>query len=78
MFTYVPKVYELKPSKINKLSSSVIIEKLSNELNIGETKILNPVVENVEIKGSTRNSLSSASSTSEDVLDDFDLENDKT
>ena len=30
-FTYVPKVY--------KLSSPVVIEKLSNELNIGETKI---------------------------------------
>ena len=31
-FTYVPKVSELKPSKINKPSSPVIIEKLPNEL----------------------------------------------
>ena len=40
-FTYVPKVSEPKPNKINKLSSPFIIEKLPNELNIGETKILN-------------------------------------
>ena len=73
-FTYVPKVSEPKPNKINKLSSPIIIEKLLNEPNIGETKILNPVFENVEVKESTKNSLSSASSSSEDILDDFDLE----
>ena len=70
--TYVPKVSEPKPSKTNKLSSPVIIEKLDNELNIGEAKILNPVLENDEVKESTSNSLSSSSSTSEDVLDDFE------
>ena len=68
----------MKLSKINKPSSPVIIEKLPNELNIGETKSLNPVFKNDGIKGSIRNSLSNSSSTSEDVLDDFHLEFDKT
>ena len=55
---------------MNKLSSAVIIEKTPNELNIGETKILSPVYKNVEL---TKNSLSTSSS-SKDILDDFDLE----
>ena len=59
-FTYVPKVSELKPNKIKKFSSPVIIEKLPNELNIGETKSLNPVFENDGIKGSTRNQIGRA------------------
>ena len=73
-FAYVPEVSEPKPNKINKHSSPVIIEKLPNELNIGETKILNPVFENDEVKESTKNSLSMASSSSKDILDDFNLE----
>ena len=41
---------------------------------MGETKILNHVFENVEVKEATKNSLSMASSSSEYILDDFDLQ----
>ena len=58
----------------SKPSSPIIIEELLNESNIGETKILNPIFENVEVKESTKNSFSMASSSNEDILDDFDLD----
>ena len=73
-FTYVPKVSEPKPNKINKLSPPTIIEKLLDESDIGETKILNHVFNNVEVKEPTKSPLTRTSFSSEDVLDDFDLE----